>query len=259
MRFLLTAIFTITAALAQQPAVVAISHRGEHLHHPENTMPAYRAAVEAGADFIETDVRTTADGKLVIMHDGGVDRCTDGHGDVAAMTFDEIRKLDAGAKFAGGAFKGTPVPTFEDVLEFARGKIGVYIDSKRISAADLVAAVRKFGMEDHVVVYGGMELHRGVQKLEPRIKVMPEAGSVDFAAKFIEELKPRVIAFDARDFKDEIIGVARQAKAGIYVDRLGSADTPDSWDDAIRRGATGIQSDHPAELVQFLRAKKLHP
>jgi glycerophosphoryl diester phosphodiesterase len=151
------------------------------------------------------------------------------------------------------------VPTFEDVLEFARGKIGVYIDSKRISAADLVAAVRKFGMEDHVVVYGGMELHRGVQKLEPRIKVMPEAGSVDFAAKFIEELKPRVIAFDARDFKDEIIGVARQAKAGIYVDRLGSADTPDSWDDAIRRGATGIQSDHPAELVQFLRAKKLHP
>jgi glycerophosphoryl diester phosphodiesterase len=193
------------------------------------------------------------------MHDGSVDRCTDGHGDVAAMTFDEIRKLDAGVKFTGGAFKGTPVPTFEEVLEFASGRIGVYIDAKRISAADLVAAVRKFGMEDHVVVYGGMELHRGVRMLEPRIKVMPEAGNVDFAAKFIDELKPSVIAFDARDFKDEVIAVARQAKAGIYVDRLGPADTPESWEDAIRRGATGIQSDHPAELVQFLRAKKLHP
>jgi glycerophosphoryl diester phosphodiesterase len=259
MRTLVMSIFSVTAALAQQPGVVAISHRGEHLHHPENTMPAYRAAAEAGADFIETDVRTTLDGKLVIMHDGSVDRCTDGHGDVAAMTFDDIRKLDAGAKFAGGAFKGSPVPTFEEVLEFARGKIGVYIDAKRISAADLVAAVRKFGMEDHVVVYGGPDLHRAVQKLEPRIKLMPEAGSVDLATKFVEELKPRVIAFDARDFKDEIIAVARRAKADIYVDRLGTADTPESWDDAVRRGATGIQSDHPAELVRFLRAKKLHP
>ena len=173
------------------------------------------------------------------------------------MAFEEIRKLDAGAK-SGPTFQGTPVPTFEEVLEFARGKIGVYIDAKQISAADLVAAVRRFGMEDHVVVYGSMDLHRSVQKLEPRIKAMPEAGSVETATRFIGELRPRVVAFDARDFKDEVIAVARQAGAGIYVDRLGTADTPESWEDAIRRGATGIQSDHPAELVRFLQAKKLH-
>jgi glycerophosphoryl diester phosphodiesterase len=259
MRRFLLVLLAAGVAFAQRPGVVAISHRGEHLHHPENTMPAYRAAADAGADFIETDVRTTADGKLVIMHDASVDRCTDGHGDVASMTFDEIRKLDAGAKFAGGAFKGTPVPTFDEVLAFARGRIGVYIDAKRISAADLVAAVRKYGMEDRVVVYGGMELHRAVRQLEPRIKVMPEAGSVEGATKFIGELQPSVIAFDARDFKDEVIAIARRANADVYVDRLGPADTAESWDDAIRRGATGIQSDHPAELVQFLRAKKLHP
>jgi glycerophosphoryl diester phosphodiesterase len=257
MRLILVSLLAFAAAHGQQAQVVAISHRGEHLHHPENTMPAYRAAHEAGADFIETDVRTTSDGKLVIMHDATVDRCTDGHGEVAGMTLEEIRKLDAGAK-AGPTFQGTPVPTFEEVLEFARGKIGVYIDAKRISAADLVAAVRRFGMEDQVVVYGSMDLHRGVQKLEPRIKVMPEAGSVETATRFIGELRPRVIAFDARDFKDEIIALARQTGAGIYVDRLGPADTPESWEDAIRRGATGIQSDHPAELVQFLQLKKVH-
>ena len=133
MRLILAFLFTSAAAYAQPANVVAISHRGEHLHHPENTMPAYRAALEAGADFIETDVRTTSDGKLVIMHDATVDRCTDGHGDVAGMTFDEIRKLDAGAQIRP-TFKGTQVPTFEEVLEFARGKIGVYIDAKRISA-----------------------------------------------------------------------------------------------------------------------------
>jgi glycerophosphoryl diester phosphodiesterase len=84
-------------------------------------------------------------------------------------------------------------------------------------------------------VYGGMDLHRGVRKLNPRIKVI-----------------------DARDFRDEIIAVAIKAQAGIYVDRLGPADTPEFWEDAVRRGATGIQSDRPAELVQFLRSKGWH-
>ena len=72
----ITALLTVATAIAQQPGVAVISHRGEHLHHPENTLPAFRAALEAGADFIEVDVRTTSDGKLVVMHDGTVDRST---------------------------------------------------------------------------------------------------------------------------------------------------------------------------------------
>src|SRR5689334_475392 len=161
MNRLLTALLTLAIAHAQQSNVIVISHRGEHLHHPENTLPAYRAAFEAGADFIEADVRTTSDGRLVIMHDGTVDRSTDGRGDVASMTFAEIRKLDAGVKF-GPDFRNTPVPTFEEVLDFARGKLGVYIDAKRISAADLVAAVRRSGLEEHVLVYGNIDLQRAV-------------------------------------------------------------------------------------------------
>src|SRR5947208_2872789 len=124
MRFLTVFILLFTAAHAQPNRVVTISHRGEHLRHPENTMPAFRAAVDAGADFIEVDVRTTSDGKLVLMHDASVDRRTDGHGDIAALTFDAIRQLDAGIKF-GQQFAGVKVPTFDEVLEFARGKIGV--------------------------------------------------------------------------------------------------------------------------------------
>ncbi|MEO8597387.1 MAG: glycerophosphodiester phosphodiesterase family protein [Candidatus Solibacter sp.] len=257
MRTLTITLLLFGAAVAQDSRVVAISHRGEHLHHPENTMPAYRAAVDAGADFIETDVRTTSDGKLVIMHDGSVDRRTNGHGEVANMIFDEVRKLDAGIK-SGEQFANTQVPTFDEVLAYARGKIDVYIDAKRISAEDLVAAVARYGMEDHVVVYGSMELHRGIQKLNPLIRVMPEASNLDVATRIAEELRPKVIAFDARDFKDDVIAVAINSKAGIFVDRLGPADTPESWEDAIRRGATGIQSDHPAEMVQFLRSKGWH-
>src|SRR5712692_7595253 len=251
------ALVLFTAAQAQQSRVVAISHRGEHLHHPENTMPAYRAAVEAGADFIETDVRTTSDGKLVIMHNDTVDARTNGSGAVKDMTLAEIRALDAGIK-TGRQFAGTKAPAFDEVLEFARGKIGVYVDTKRASAADLVAALERHGMQDHCVIYGGFELLRQVRALRSNIRVMPEAVSVTVVKKLIEELRPKVIAFDARDFTGDIIALALAARADIYVDRFGPFDGPAGWQDAIDRGATGIQTDHPAELGAYLRSRSYH-
>src|SRR5689334_13189345 len=126
----------LLSATAQTRRVVAIAHRGEHLRNPENTVPAFREAIRLGADYIEVDVRTTADGKLVLMHDATVDRCTTGHGEVAKMTFDEIRALDAGIR-KDPEFAGTKVPTFDEVLDLARGRIGVYVDVKQVSAKDL--------------------------------------------------------------------------------------------------------------------------
>jgi glycerophosphoryl diester phosphodiesterase len=76
--------------------------------------------------------------------------------------------------------------------------------------------------------------------------------------KLAEELKPKVIAFSARDFTDEIIAMARDNKAEIYVDRLGDADRAEIWQDAVDRGADGIQTDRPAELVRYLRSKGYH-
>jgi hypothetical protein len=87
---------------------------------------------------------------------------------------------------------------------------------------------------------------------------MSEAGSAETVRRLIEDLMPPVIAFDARDFRDEVIAVVKAAKLDLYVDRLGPADTPHLWEDAVRRGATGIQTDHPAEQVEFLRAKGWH-
>ncbi len=65
-------------------------------------------------------------------------------------------------------------------------------------------------------------------------------------------LKPRVIEFNHRDFTDEIIAVARQAKVDIYVDRLGPNDNKDVWIYTVKRGATGIQTDHPEEPIAVL-------
>src|SRR6266700_5324242 len=98
MKRLLCLVLFLLPAAAQTRHVVAISHRGEHLRRPENTIPAFEEAIRVGADFIEVDVRTTSDGKLVLSHDGNVDRRTNSKGEVSKMTFDEVRALDAGIK-----------------------------------------------------------------------------------------------------------------------------------------------------------------
>jgi glycerophosphoryl diester phosphodiesterase len=242
------------AALAQTKHIVVIAHRGEHLHHPENTIPAFEAAVAAGADFFELDVRTTSDGKLVLMHDSTVDRMTNGKGAVSALTFDEIRKLEVGLKM-GTEFAGTRVPTFDGALAFAHGKIGVYVDSKHISPHDAVDALTRRGMLDQVVVYGGRNYLKEVSTLEPKLKVMPEAENPTTLRSLLELLPLKVAAFDAKDFTDETIAVAKGAKVAIYVDRLGGADNQEGWQNAIDRGAAGIQTDHPAELVAYLKSK----
>jgi len=246
---------SLTLFLAAQIAV--ISHRGEHLSHPENTIPAFQAAIDAGADYFELDVRTTSDGQLVLMHDRTVDRTTNGKGLVSEMTGDQIRALDAGVNF-GPRFAGTKVPSLEDALNLAHGRIGVYVDCKQIAPQDLVAALERTDMLDKVVVYGGASFLKAVLALRPGLRVMPEADNAAALQQLFAAMKLRVVAFDASDFKDDVIAIAKQAGADVYVDRLGPADDSAHWQDAIERGATGIQSDKPAELVKYLHVRGLH-
>ena len=125
-------------------AVAVIAHRGEHLRNPENTLEGFAAAADAGADYIEVDVRTTVDGKLVLMHDASVDRMTDGHGVIAAMTFAELLKLRVGGQ--------AQIPTFDEALKLARERnMGVYVDSKGVSAIDAVTAIERNNMSERVV------------------------------------------------------------------------------------------------------------
>jgi glycerophosphoryl diester phosphodiesterase len=190
------------------------------------------------------------------MHDSTVDRMTNGKGTVAGMTFDEIRRLEVGLKM-DSAFAGTRVAAFDEALTFARGRISVYVDSKQISARDVVDAITHNDMLDHVVIYGGRNYLTDVAALQPKLKVMPEAQNPAMLRSLLDSLPLKVAAFDAKDFTDETIAVAKGAKIDIYVDRLGDADNATAWQDAIDRGATGIQTDHPAELVRYLKSKNL--
>jgi glycerophosphoryl diester phosphodiesterase len=249
---LLLALFAASLLGAQDRSIVAISHRGEHLHHPENTIPAFEEAIRVGADFIEVDVRTTADGKLVLNHDSTVNRMTNGTGEVSSLMFDQIEHLDAGIKTAP-EFAGTRIPAFDEVLKLAHGRIGVYVDLKNATAQSIVEAIRKNDMVDRVVIYRvGIPLLKEIQQIDPRLKVMPESASVDKVKAAIEALHPKVIAFGASDFFDEIIKLTKASGAAIYVDRMGKTDSPEGWQSAIDAGADGIQTDLPGPLVEYL-------
>ena len=234
--------------------VAVIAHRGEHLKHPENSLPGIEAAIEAGVDYVELDVRTTRDGRLVLMHDATVDARTNGSGAVKDLSFAEIQTLDCGIK-TSGKFAGTRVPSFEEALKLMQGRCGLYLDWKQADAAALIAALRQHEMISRTVVYGRVEGLVELRKLEPKLRVMPEAVSLAVLRQSLQSLQPSVVAFDRRDFVDEVIALAREAKADVFVDRLGPDDTEAGWLDAVARGATGIQTDHPAELIAVLRNK----
>lgn len=97
--------------------VILCAHRGERLHGLENTMTAFRMVVEAGADMVETDVRMTKDGALVLMHDDCVDRTTDKTGRIRDMTLEEFRSCNAAVHAKG--FSSEPPATLVELLDFA--------------------------------------------------------------------------------------------------------------------------------------------
>ena len=112
-------------------------HRGASRDAPENTLPALEKSIRLGADLVEFDIRTTRDGRHVLLHDATLNRTTDGKGPVRDRTGAEIHQLDAGFWF-GRPFRGTPVPTLDEFLDAAGRRVELYVDAKDIAPEALV-------------------------------------------------------------------------------------------------------------------------
>jgi glycerophosphoryl diester phosphodiesterase len=106
---------------------IVVAHRGASSTHPENTLPSFEAAIELGAPVVELDVRLTADGRAVVMHDADVSRTTNGIGLVHELTLEQLRTFDAGTPDRPAA-----VPLLSEVLQLASGRVGVAIEIKNL-------------------------------------------------------------------------------------------------------------------------------
>lgn len=142
-------------------SVKIFGHRGAASLAPENTIASIERALADGADAIECDVRITADGVPVLLHDARVDRTTDGSGEIAELSFEEVRRLDAGAGFATGGThpfrgRGLRVPTLEEGWRAGRRRLVLEIkgssldDDGGASARRAATAVAAFlAASDH--------------------------------------------------------------------------------------------------------------
>lgn len=122
-----------------------IGHRGAAGHAPENTLASIKKAIGFGVDLVEVDVQKSRDGHLVIMHDETVDRTTDGKGRVPDLLLTELQALDAG--------HGERIPTLEEVLETARGRVGLMLELKVAGVARLVADLVQRSQYRGIVIY----------------------------------------------------------------------------------------------------------
>jgi glycerophosphoryl diester phosphodiesterase len=129
---------------------LVVAHRGASVRAPENTMESFRLAAEAGADAIELDVHLTADEQPAVIHDETVDRTTDGNGAEVDFTLQDLRTLDAGARFTDAdgstpfAGKGLTIPTLEEVLDWLPDELGLVVEIKaRAAVPKVVEALRE--------------------------------------------------------------------------------------------------------------------
>lgn len=260
-RFLLVGIVLIAVCSHAQDSVKApgitkppkngklyvVAHRGAHQGIPENSIAAYQRAIDLGCDFVEIDLRTTKDGHLVSIHNSTVDAYGDFTGVVSEMTLAEIRALDIGQRM-GAEWEGTQVPTFDEILELCKGKIGIYLDMKDATIAAALERVLAHGMESDVLFLNSASQLEKLMELSDRAIPMPDPGTAKSVPRAMKRLNASVFAPVWRTFSREYVEICHAEGALVIVDEADRS----SWPIAIAWGADGIQTDHPAELLDYL-------
>jgi len=230
-------------------AVQVVAHRGGKTAAPENTMAAFRLAYEMGVEFIEIDVQRTRDGHHVLSHDSKLDRATNGRGPISEKTLEELKTVDAGIKFAP-RFRGTPIPTFVEVLAWAKGKINLYIDAKNINPEQLVKEILDAGMEHQVIIYDSIEGATKIHQVSGgKIPLMPDHDKGDPVEQWFAKIHPVALEVDVTSLNDDVVKLARAAGVFIQTDALGPFDNAEAYRKLIARGVNWLQSDHPENVL----------
>ncbi len=253
-------------AFAQEGSVtrdpVLLSHRGLVRHAPENTIPAFEAAVALGAS-IELDVYQTRDGQLVVIHDDTVDRTTNGTGTIGDLTLAQIRKLDAGGWFHP-RFRGLKVPTLEEAFRVVkkrqRAPITIALNMKVISPgieAKIVKLVKKHDLFDQLFAFGqptdsSRRFKAANRKL--RTTIVKIYDSAQFATALKDPLADCLWVgyVPSREEMDQ----AHELKKQVWLSLKIGERRPDIWDQARASGMDGICTDWPLECRLHWRAGK---
>ncbi|MFB9376986.1 glycerophosphodiester phosphodiesterase [Kineococcus gynurae] len=244
-----------------------IAHRGASTSAPENTLAAFAAAVAVGADLLELDVRQTADGVPVVLHDATLDRTTDGRGPVARRPWRDVARLDAGAWFAPG-FAGERVPTVAQVADLVRvGGPGLLLELKGRwdprPLAGLIRLLRPGGLARRCVVQSfDREVLATLRREAPDVGrallvVRPSRGLLrSREAARIQAERARV-QFGVLACNPHVgRGLTAATVAGYHDAGVRTfpwtVEDPRHWAELVAAGVDGIITDSPGRLRAFL-------
>jgi glycerophosphoryl diester phosphodiesterase len=234
--------------------IVVIAHRGAHREAPENTLASLAKAIEIGCDFVEIDVRRTKDGALVIMHDSSINRMTNGKGKIEDLTLAQIRSFEVKSRH-GARWAGQKVPTFDEILDRAKGRMKIYVDHKQAPPAEVLAAINKHGMLHDVVVYGGIATLREYKKLAPAVWIMPgHPRSISAIEALAHDLKPETLDGSIVEWTQSQVEAAHRSGAQVWVDNRSDLDNEPGIKRAVELGVDAIQTDDPATVLRILKA-----
>ena len=193
-----------------------VCHRGINKLAPENSLEAARLTFEQGFDWLELDVHQTADNHLVVIHDGDLDRTTNGSGPVASKTLSELRALDAGSWFSD-QYAGAQIPTLAEMVDLAKAwNKRIYIEIKQADPKLVLDLVHEKGFLDHCFFWSfEWSQIETLRQLEPKANIM--ARTIDYPSldALFETANPTIVEINIREeIKDEIDRIrARGAKS----------------------------------------------
>lgn len=261
--------------------VFVVSHRGDWRNAPENSLQAIRNCIDMGVDMVEIDLKKTKDGHLILMHDKTIDRTTTGKGKPADFTLAEIRQF--AMRNGAGHRTAHIVPTLEEAMLLAKGKILVNIDKGYDYFDDVYQVLEKTGTVNQCIIKAGLP-YRTVKDEKPvaleKMLFMPVVNlNNENAQTIIEDYAQNYgpglyeLTFDTDN--TDICNLIQQAKksgaklfvnslwpelcGGHHDDRAVELGEPDkSWGWISNSGVSLIQTDRPAALLQYLRYNNLH-
>jgi glycerophosphoryl diester phosphodiesterase len=238
------------------------AHRGASAIAPENSLLAFSRAIELGADFIEIDVRTTADGVQVIMHDGSLKRTTGLDAKVENTTLATIKELSVRDRF-GKVYEDQKVPTLEEVCVLVRNEnkkriqpVKLYVDCKAIDPGEVIQELNQYSLLDSAVFYGDLKTLSEIKKFYEKARLMPAYPCKEKAESMILKIGPFAVDISFNKLDEATVLYCHSKGIKVFSDLLGEDDTGFAYKKAVQLGVDLIQTDDVSGVLQVYNELK---
>jgi glycerophosphoryl diester phosphodiesterase len=254
---------------------LTFAHRGGAGLWPENTLAAFQAAIELGCSHLETDLRLTRDGQIVLFHDASLERTTDGEGDVSSYTLEQLRRLDAGYRFSptGQGFPargaGAKIPTLGELCALAP-RTCFNVEIKERGSPDLPEALWHFiqahDLADRIVVaaeqHGLLESFRELSQGRVATSATKRECLEFWLASGLGASSRLAIAYQAlqipvsvngwRILSPRLLNAAHQRGVAVHVWTINETV---EMTRVLDLGVDGVMTDYPDRLIEVVRTR----